>query len=157
MAQQVRLGANVSTKREGRHTEICIQWPEQSLSDPGQNQGVHSSSSEIVRENNSATKKEQVLMSVTPGGSSHGAESGSQAGWLCCRTPLTCHTERAKAGWGPACAKGCRRGKGQQDRAGGFDWVMELLLKPCQNWGNGSVNKVLATQIELGLQNSSGK
>lgn len=34
---------------------------------------------------------------------------------------------------------------------------MELLLKPCQNWGNGSVNKVLAAQVELGLQNSSGK
>lgn len=66
MAQQVRLGASVSTKREDRHTEICAQWPEQPMSDPGQNRGVHSSSSKIVRENDSATEKVQVLTSVTP-------------------------------------------------------------------------------------------
>lgn len=34
---------------------------------------------------------------------------------------------------------------------------MELLLKPCQNWGNGSVYKVLAAQVESELQNPSGK
>lgn len=60
VAQQVRL-ESVSTKTEDRHTEICAQWPEQPLSDPGQSPGVHSSSSEIVRENGSATEKEQVL------------------------------------------------------------------------------------------------
>lgn len=71
----------MSTKREDGHTEICAQEPEQPLSNPGQNPGVRGSSAVTVMENNSAMKKEQVLMKVTPGGSSHGAESRSQA-WV---------------------------------------------------------------------------
>jgi hypothetical protein len=104
------------------------------------------------------SKQVLTLMGATPGGYSHGAESRSQApGGICCRTPLTCHTVRTKPQGGSACAKGCRRGKASQDRAGEFDYVMELLLKPCQNWGNGSVNKVLAAQVEFEPQNPSRK
>lgn len=42
-------------------------------------------------------------------------------------------------------------------RKGGSYWVMELLLKLCQNWGNGPTNKAFAHRYEFHLQNPSEK